>query len=152
MKKYILEPFVEQTYSVLINQNNNYNAEKTVNVLDANKSDDPSNITQVGSFSRNIGVNINSNDQQSLSINVLNGLPLPTTTTNYTQYMKPFNMTNPLYPVGINNGPTTKIYKLSPTKSPISSIIIPSSNILIYFFIGIFCILLIFVLVFYFLL
>ncbi len=151
MKKYLVEPYIEQTYSLLIDQTNNYTADKTRSLISSDSSNDPNSIDTKITMPGNLNVNINVVDQQAGGVILINGRTIPPTTTNTIKYMKAVNVTNPFYPIGTDNTPTTKSYKKIKEDPPI---IIPYiyNNILIYFLIGIFCILLILIFAFYFIL
>ena len=151
MKKYLVEPYIEQTYSLLISDTNNYNAEKTNSLLYSNISTNPSDMQFDVTAPANLNLNINVSDNQQASVVLVNGRPVPPTTTNTIKYMKKVNVTNPFYPIGTDNTPTTRSYKKVSDEKPI--IISPfNNNILIYFLVGVFCILLIFIFALYFIL
>lgn len=152
MKKYILEPYIEQTYSSTIEQGvtNQTIVTRIATGSYGINSDDPVNDSAV--FSGNINVGINDANSQ-ISTNILiNGQPVQTTTTNdYSRNVQPINNALSLYPIGTDYKPEIKSYNIEPTVSPLKMPVI-NDNSFTYFIIGVVIILIILIIVYYFVL
>jgi len=152
MKKYLLEPFIEQTYSSTFNQrvSNSTNVTRIATNSYALGSKDP--VSDSILLSGNIDTGINQSYSQLSTTILINGKSESTATTNnYSKYVKPINETNLFYPIGTDNTPTTKSYNIAPTESPLSIPFI-NDNSFTYFIIGIVVILIILIIVYFFIL
>ncbi len=149
MKKYLIEPYVEQTYSLVIGQNVSNTTDVTRSATYSFALNDTNPIDSNAGLQGNIGLNINDANSQILSNTLLNGQTAPSTTFS-SRYTNPVISTNPLYPIGSDNIPTTRLYRIEPTVPPV---IIPiTSNYNLVFFIIAIVIILIILIIFYFVL
>ncbi len=150
MKKYLLEPYIEQTgsYVLTVDGSNTTDITRAATYSYQTDSSNPIN-NQLPPLLGNLNLNVNYQNSQVSSIasgNISGQLP----TTTYAPYnYTHVNKTNPLYPIGISNTPTIKTYPII-TKP----ILIPQieDNSLIYFGIGIIIIIIICIIIYFFVL
>uniref|UniRef100_A0A6C0HUV4 Uncharacterized protein n=1 Tax=viral metagenome TaxID=1070528 RepID=A0A6C0HUV4_9ZZZZ len=152
MKKYILEPYFEQTYSSRIDQGitNQTIVTRIATGSYGINSKDPVNDSILLSGNINTGIN-DANSQISTNV-LINGQPVPIATTNYySRNVQPANNSLNLYPIGTDNKPEIKSYNIAPTESPFKLPVI-NDNSFTYFIIGVVVILIILIIVYFFIL
>ncbi len=151
MKKYLVEPYSEQTFSMNIGLNLNNTSEVTRGATYSFALQDKNPLGDSSALQGGLDTNMRDSNSQVGSFVLVNGQTESPTTTYTSKYMKNYNATNILYPIGSDNTPTTKTYRKAPTESPL---VYPTTtnNNLTYFIIAIVIILIIFISVYFFVL
>jgi hypothetical protein len=155
MKKYLIEPYAEQTYSLAIGQNSSNTVSITRGVLYSDTSSDQNILDNNVSLLGGIDLNLNDRDTPNVQTVLLNGKLEETTTSirknNNGAVFAP-GYTPPLYPQGLSDkNPTTISYKIAPTLPPIT-VPMENDNSLLYFIIAIVIIFIILIILYFFVL
>ncbi len=152
MKKYLIEPYVEQTYSAVLGQNVSNTTDVTRSASSSFGVSDSNPLSNSSLLSGSLNVDINDSKSQIITLSLLNGASEKTTTSNYySKYVNPISDTSSFYPIGTDNTPTTKSYKIAPTE-PVLLLPMKPDNTFTYFIIAIIIIFLILIILYFFVL